>query len=120
MLWAFRAFSPVHLHYGVELGLLGGDFQDDNPDVEDYSGYSYLNIPVGVRYITDIAGVKLGPEFMYSFQALATDEIESIHGAKSKYWRLGVNARWKFIQGGIFLNKGDFVDYLGLRAGFAL
>ena len=120
ILWAIRAASPVHLHFGAELGLLGGDFQDDNPDVGDYTGYSYINIPVGVRYITDISGIKIGPEFMYSFQALATDEIENIHGAKSKYWRLGVNARWKFIQGGLFINKGDFVDYLGLRAGFAL
>lgn len=110
ILWAIRPLSPFHLHFGAEMGLLG--IKDDS------EGLGYINIPVGARYIFDIAGIQLGPEFMYSFQAVANDRIESFYG-KTKYIRLGVNARWNFIQGGVFLNKGDFVDYMGLRAGFA-
>lgn len=117
ILWTIDAASPLHLHYGIDIGLIAA--KRTNSSGEEYTGYSYLNIPVGARYIMDIGGIILGPEFIYSFQALATDEIQNTHGAKSKYWRLGVNARWKFVQGGLFINKGDFVNYTGLRAGFA-
>ncbi len=120
ILWAITSGSPFHLHYGVELGMVSGKFSDDNPNVGDYDGYAYINIPVGARYIFDVAGIKFGPEFMYHFQAAASDQVEDVHGAKSKYWRLGVNARWKMFQGGLFLNNGDFVDYFGLRAGISL
>lgn len=112
VLWTIKALSPFHLHYGVEMTLMGRDSLDE---------LAYINIPVGARYIFDVAGIKLGPEFIYSFQALASDGLsgESGQSASSKYIRLGVNARWKFIQGGLFINKGDFVDYTGIRAGFA-
>ncbi|MFY0607242.1 MAG: OmpA family protein [Cyclobacteriaceae bacterium] len=120
ILWTINAVSPLHLHYGVELGMIAGDFFNDNPDVGEYTGYSYVNIPVGARYIFDVSGIKFGPEFMMSFQGVATDAINDVYGAKSKYTRFGVNARWKFAQGGLFLNRGDFVNYFGFRAGLAL
>lgn len=111
ILWTIKMLSPFHLHYGVELGAIG--IKDDS------EGLGYLNIPLGARYIFDVAGIKLGPEFIYSLQAVSNDRIETNYG-KSKYVRIGVNARWKFVQGGLFLNKGDFVDYFGFRAGLAL
>jgi len=111
ILWTIKAASPFHLHFGAEMGLLGIK--------NDSEGLGYINVPVGARYIFDVAGIKFGPEFMYSFQAVANNRIENNYG-KSKYLRLGVNARWKFVQGGLFLNKGDFVNYFGFRAGFAL
>lgn len=110
ILWALKPLSPLHIHYGIEMTVLG---------VKDTDGLAYINIPLGARYIVDVAGIKLGPEFIYSFQAVSADQIKNNFGS-SKYIRLGVNARWKFVQGGIFLNKGDFVDYFGLRAGLAL
>lgn len=111
ILWTLKPLSPFHLHYGVEMTMMG--IKDAN------EALAYINIPVGARYIFDVAGIKLGPEFIYSFQAVASDQITSSWG-KSKYIRLGVNARWKFVQGGLFLNRGDFVNYFGLRAGLAL
>jgi OOP family OmpA-OmpF porin len=112
ILWTISAASPFHLHYGLELGMLGINEHQDG-------GWAYINIPVGARYIFDVAGIKFGPEFMYKFQAVANDEIANFGYGKSKYWRLGVNARWKLIQGGLFINSGDFVKYTGFRAGLA-
>lgn len=113
ILWTIRAFSPFHLHFGTELTLLG---------VQGTDGLGYVNIPVGARYIFDVGGIVLGPEFIYSFQAVSSDnmggEAGDLYGS-SKYIRIGANARWKFIQGGLFFNKGDFVNYTGFRAGFA-
>lgn len=111
ILWTFRPLSPLHLHFGAELGVLGIK--------NDSEGLGYINFPVGARYIFDVAGIKFGPEFMYYLQGVANDRIEASYG-KSKYVRIGVNARWKFVQGGLFVNKGDFVNYFGFRAGFAL
>ncbi len=111
ILWTFRPLSPFHIHFGAEMGVIGLK--------EDSEGLGYINIPVGARYIFDVAGIKIGPEFMMSFQGVASDRIEASFG-KSKYTRFGVNARWKFVQGGLFVNRGDFVNYFGFRAGLAL
>jgi OOP family OmpA-OmpF porin len=110
-LFAIQTGLPVNLHYGIELfssQIDGGD----NPDGDQTQGY--LNIPVGLRYNFNVGDIILAPDAFISFQALASDGMPS-----SRYFRAGINARWKLVQGGIFYNTGDFVKYTGLRAGLA-
>lgn len=75
--------------------------------------YLYGNIPVGVRYLHDIAGFNLGADVIYNINVLKSDKLNS----KPSFLKLGVNARWGMFQAGVYLNSGDYVDYFGIRAG---
>ncbi|MCF8370838.1 MAG: OmpA family protein [Bacteroidales bacterium] len=102
---------PLSFHYGVDFNLL---WAADKLNGED--GWAFFNFPVGLRYSHNISdGFVVGPEFLYYFG----HKIKSFD-TKSKYIHFGVNGRWKMFQGGLFFNKGDFVDYMGFRAGIAL
>ena len=110
-LFAVETGLPVNLHYGIEMfahQIDGGD----NPDGSEVLGY--LNIPVGLRYNMTVGDLILAPDVFVSFKALTSDGLPS-----SRYFRTGINARWKLFQGGLFYNTGDFVKYTGLRAGLA-
>lgn len=102
---------PLSLHYGIDLNLVWAEEK-----FNDKEGIGFLNFPVGLRYSHEISDdFVVGPEFLYYFG----HKIKTLD-TKSKYMRFGVNARWKMFQGGLFFNKGDFVNYTGFRAGIAL
>ena len=113
-LWNFKLTELVHLpitiHYGADLNMM---FADSTIGTKE--GWAFFNFPVGLRYSYQLNDdVVIGPEIMYYFGHKISD-----FETNSKYMRIGVNARWKFLQGGLFINKGDFVNYLGMRAGLA-
>lgn len=110
-LWTAQLNSigvPLHFVYGID-----GSFFDYKA-ANETKVYSVVNIPVGLRYITKVQDIILGPEFIYSFGLTKPDGTNS-----GSFMKIGVNARWKAIQGGLFYNAGKLVNYPGFRAGFA-
>lgn len=111
-LWTFQLNMtglPLTAIYGYEINLIA---------VKDGEGSDMKaigNIPIGFRYIkTIVHDVVIGPELAYSIGVLKPKDF-----ANPGYFRIGVNARWKFVQGGLFYNAGKFINYAGFRAGVA-
>ncbi len=80
---------------------------------EGTDGLLHLNIPVGLRSVFKVKDFIVGPEFIYSFGLLRNQNIMQ----NPTHIRFGVNARWKFIQGGLFKSIGNEIDFLGYRVG---
>ena len=73
-----------------------------------------LHIPIGAQYIYKYNDdITIAPELTYNIGLFKN----KLHGAKSGYLGIGANAKWKFVQGGLFINLGSHVKYFGLRAG---
>lgn len=102
---------PVGFVWGLEAKYFM--MKDINGDA-NVSGY--VGIPVGLKGLINIAGIVLSPDVYYHF-ALVSPEAEKNIGINSNYLGFGANARWKFIYGGVHLNTGKSINYLGIRAG---
>ncbi|MEM6641707.1 MAG: OmpA family protein [Bacteroidota bacterium] len=101
---------PINIHFGADaLGFKPA--QNDDPERPDPRWF--LNIPVGLRYVHNINDIYIGPEVFYNINVLKSDAFTESPG----YFSLGVNARWKLFHGGVFLNSGNVVNFLGVRAG---
>ncbi len=126
VLWNWQVVEklPILIAYGANMNVYGFDGED----IEGNAGSAFFNIPLGLRYIHKITDdLVIGPEFIYelgfdskiSSNIMFNDNPEAENKLKSTYMKIGVNARWKFIQGGVHFNKGDYIDYFGIRAGVA-
>jgi len=78
----------------------------------------YLGIPVGIRGLINVAGLVLSPDVYYHY-ALISPAAEKSVGLNSNYLGFGANVRWKFIYGGLHLNTGKSIKYVGLSAGLS-
>ncbi|MFC2086202.1 OmpA family protein [Bacteroidota bacterium] len=110
---------PITLHAGIDMNIMG--VKDTLPDGKSL-GAVFFNLPLGIRYIYQLNDhTYLGPEFMYvlghKVDAFTVQNEES--KVNSKYMRFGINARWRFIQGGVFYNMGEAINYPGFRVGLA-
>ncbi len=79
-------------------------------------GRFLANIPLGLRYIHSVSDLILGYDAIYNINVAKSEEIPN--SLSPSNFRVGANVRWNFLQGGLFLNSGDLVDYFGFRAGF--
>lgn len=123
--WQITEAIPLLLAYGANMNT----YIYKSPDTEDKFGGAIFNIPVGLRYMYKITDdLVIGPEFIYEFGFKSevgskmmgfSDDPDGDNKLSSKYTKIGVNARWKFIQGGVHFNKGEYVNYFGIRAGVA-
>jgi len=112
--WQFfkRWNFPLLTIFGVNT-----HFWQYNTPVNSEQGIIFLNMPVGLRFNLELAdGLIIAPMFKYNF---GTNLNKIVNPLTATYWTAGIDARWKFLQGGLSLNKGDFVNFLGFRAGFA-
>lgn len=79
------------------------------------NGLYNVNIPLGLRYVAKVKQFIVGPEFIYSIGALRNDKMmENVN-----HTRIGVNARWKFVQGGLYKASGSEINYWGYRVGLS-
>lgn len=109
--WQF--FKSLNLPLLTIFGI-NSHFYPFTNTIDGRQGYIFLNVPVGLRYNLELAdGLIVSPVFRYNFG------LSRVHSLSPTYWTVGVDARMKFLQGGISYNYGDFVKYLGFRAGFA-
>jgi len=93
-------------------------FWQYNSTVIGDKGHIILNVPIGLRFNYELAdGIIIAPLFKYNF---GTNLKDFSNDLTATYWTAGIDARFKFIQGGVSLNSGDFIKYLGFRVGFAL
>lgn len=100
------------LPIGFVWGLEGKYFKyNDGTSAEGYFG-----IPVGLRGLINIGGIVLSPDVYYHY-ALVTPASEKNNGVNSNYLGFGANLRWKFVYGGVHLNTGSSISYLGIKAG---
>ncbi|NCB67711.1 MAG: hypothetical protein EOM47_02540 [Bacteroidia bacterium] len=76
----------------------------------------YFGIPVGFKGLIGISKFVLSPD-VYYYYGLYSPKAETNIGIKSNYWGVGANLRWRFVYGGVHLNVGKSINYLGLRAG---
>ncbi|KAA3609781.1 MAG: hypothetical protein D8M58_08955 [Calditrichaeota bacterium] len=99
-------------------GLFGVDGKFYSVEVlKKDEGRIFVNIPLGFRYIHNFDDLILGYDAIYNINVLKSEEIPN--SLSPSNFRVGANVRWKVLQGGLFLNSGDFVDYFGFRAGVA-
>lgn len=76
----------------------------------------YFGIPIGLRGLINIGGITLSPDIYYHY-ALISPASEKNNGINSNYLGFGANVRWKFVYGGLHLNTGNSISYLGIKAG---
>ena len=129
----FRWFAQTNEYTGIPLSiLLGLDLNvlslrpsiiaGDNPTKSltgDDEVLFYADLPLGLRYTLDLASVILAPELHYAFNiyALQSDDLDA--KLKAGRFSVGANARWKFLNAGLFFNTGKVEDYLGWRVGLS-
>ena len=77
------------------------------------SNFLHLNIPLGLRSVFNVGDFVLGPEAIYSIGVLKNTGLVN----NASHLKFGVNARWKFVQAGVFKSIGKEIDFLGYRVG---
>lgn len=110
--WSLYWLASMNFHFraGWEFSAFGMDYTGIASD--DKFQY-YANVPIGVRYLHQIAGFNLGADITYNVNVLKHKSMTS----SPSYFSIGANARWGMFQGGLYINSGDVVDYFGIRAG---
>lgn len=111
----FRSFkSLITLPIGIIYGLEGRALLY-NPVLAPGSTetFGHLGIPVGLRGLLKVKGIVIAPDVYYHF-ALLSPKASAF---KANYIVAGATARWKFVYGGLNMNIGSSVNYLGFRAG---
>ena len=61
----------------------------------------------------NVGDFVLGPEAIYSIGVLKNTGLVN----NASHLKFGVNARWKFVQAGVFKSIGKEIDFLGYRVG---
>lgn len=102
----------ISLLYGIDANFWQNDIKIGSTVIND-DVQLYMDIPVGLRYKHELAGFTLGYDVVYNIEGLKSETLTP----SASYLRLGVNARWGMFQGGLFINTGDLVDYMGFRLG---
>lgn len=96
---------PINLLYGVELKYFH----------KEVNALYNLNIPLGARVLFKVKDVVVGPEFIYNIGLLRNKDFM----ANVNYNKIGVNARWKFVNAGVFKATGSEINYWGYRVGLS-
>lgn len=129
----FRWFAQTNEFTGIPLSiLLGLDFNvlSVRPSIiagndaqlplpTDDQILFYADLPLGLRYTLDLAGIILAPELSYAFNIYALQNKDLDAKLKAGRFSVGANARWKFLNAGLFLNTGKVENYLGWRVGLS-
>lgn len=113
-LWTIRLHELTTLNLNLHFGFDADVFGVVADNTGELAAKGFLTIPVGVRYVHSLGALKIGPEVFYNFGLAGPD-----NWPKPWFIHIGSNVRWKVFQGGIFINKGEEISYLGLRAGLA-
>jgi len=113
-LWQIKLHKLTGLNLNLGLGFDADFFSVHSTDIDDPTAVGFITIPLGARYVHSIGDLKIGPEFYYNY---GLSQPENWPG--STHIHIGSSIRWKLLQGGIFVNKGEEISYLGLRAGLA-
>ncbi|MBP9187051.1 MAG: OmpA family protein [Bacteroidia bacterium] len=95
---------PLNILWGWETKLFYGS---------ETSNFLHLNIPLGLRSVFNVGDFVLGPEAIYSIGVLKNTGLVN----NASHLKFGVNARWKFVQAGVFKSIGKEIDFLGYRVG---
>ena len=104
------------LPIGFVWGLEGKYFMYNTSTSGSANAEGYFGIPVGLRGLINIGGVILSPDVYYHY-AILSPTSEKNNGVNSNYLGFGANIRWKFVYGGVHLNTGSSISYLGIKAG---
>ncbi len=111
--WKDWSSLPIGLVWGLE----GKYFMYSSTSTSASAiSEGYLGIPVGLRGLINIGGIVLSPDIYYHY-ALVSPASEKTNGVNSNYLGFGANVRWKFVYGGVHLNTGSSISYLGIKAG---
>jgi outer membrane protein OmpA-like peptidoglycan-associated protein len=119
----FRIYKNVVLVAGSDITLFT---MKNTPTTNGGKLQGTWTLPVGFRYLMKATdGVVLVPEAWYQFALMTGKEIKNWTAnnelvlGKGSYMHIGVNARAKILQGGVFYNYGSAIRYAGFRAGIA-
>lgn len=104
--------SPLLFVYGFDLKAFSG--RVGNMTESSYLGH--VAVPLGIRYMMSPKGIIVAPEIFYNLGVRINGDNTPFENSLS-YLRIGANARWKIFHGGIYLNKGETVNFMGFRAG---
>jgi hypothetical protein len=111
--WKDWTSLPVGLVWGLE----GKYFMyNTSSNGGGANSEGYFGIPIGLRGLINIGSLVLSPDIYYHY-ALVSPASEENFGVNSNYLGFGANVRWKFIYGGVHLNTGSSISYLGIKAG---
>lgn len=103
---------PVGVMYGLETRILFYETTDSSASTETFG---HLTIPLGLRGLIKVGGIVVAPDFFYHV-ALSSP---SASANKASYMVLGGTVRMKFVYGGVNMNIGKSVSFLGFRAGLS-
>jgi len=113
-LWTIRMHKLTSLNLNLQFGFDADVFGVISDNSNQMEAKGFLTIPVGIRYVHQLGALKIGPEIFYN-HGIGSPE----NWPDATFLRIGSSVRWKIFQGGLFLNIGEEINYLGLRAGFA-
>ncbi|MDX5319935.1 MAG: OmpA family protein, partial [Bacteroidota bacterium] len=104
--------SPILLVYGADLKAFNG--RVGNMTEEGFFGH--LGIPIGIRYMMSPKGLIIAPEIFYNL-GIRVNSDNDVFQESLSYLRIGANTRWKLLHGGLYLNMGETISFMGFRAG---
>ncbi|MFN4299537.1 MAG: OmpA family protein [Thermaurantimonas sp.] len=88
---------------------------DVAPLSEDKSHQGFISFPVGLRYnLAFNENFVIAPEYTINLNGYTFDEIGT-----SRFTSLGVQARWRFLHGGFFINRGTTINFNGFKVGIS-
>ncbi|MES2592215.1 MAG: OmpA family protein [Bacteroidota bacterium] len=103
---------PVGIIYGFEGRML---FYEKLATPGEVGTFGHIGVPVGLRGLFKVSGIVIAPDAYYHIALVSPKES----AFKANYMVLGASARWKFVYGGLNMNIGKSVNYLGFRAGLS-
>lgn len=91
---------PLNFHFGLDgAGIV---YDEIRPDLRPDPNF-FATLPVGLRYVQELGDeLQLAPEFFYHIGLVSSENL----GASASHWRIGLNARYRFLQGGVFYSDG--------------
>lgn len=113
-LWQIKLHKLTGLNLNLGLGFDADIFSVNRTNPDEADAVGFLTLPLGIRYVHSLGDLKIGPEFYYNYGVAQPSDWPS-----STHIHIGSSVRWKLLQGGVFLNMGEEINYLGLRAGLA-
>jgi outer membrane protein OmpA-like peptidoglycan-associated protein len=113
-LWTIRLHELTTLNLNLQFGFDADIFGVVTDRTGELEAKGFLTIPVGMRYVHSLGSLKIGPEVYYNYGLWGPE-----NWPRASFLHIGTNVRWKIFQGGVFINRGPQISYLGLRAGLA-
>ncbi|WP_277028976.1 OmpA family protein [Thermaurantimonas aggregans] len=86
---------------------------DVTPLGNDKEHQGFISFPVGLRYnLAFSENFIIAPEYLINLNGFTSDEIGT-----ARYTSIGIQARWKFLHGGLFMNRGAVINFSGFKVG---